>query len=191
MTKHPDNIFDHVRNRSLAHIVRFSAKPQHFQESVAEHSFYVAYIARMLCDLLKDKNITIDAEKTISMALLHDMEEMYSGDILSPFKHHSDKVRDAIREVNRELIQTAFEDLPESLARHYVALWNEENMQESIEARVVKIADRLSLIAKCLEEIRAGNEFFKPIYERELKKLKDTPHSWWKEIRDHVLGEGV
>ncbi len=107
----PLPIFKHILNRSLAHVVRFSAKPQHFSESVAEHSFYVAYIARILCDLIKGNGRIVDAEKVITMALVHDMEEMYSGDILSPFKHYSEKVRAAIREVNQEVVKEAFADI--------------------------------------------------------------------------------
>ncbi|MBI4120713.1 MAG: HD domain-containing protein [Parcubacteria group bacterium] len=180
-------IFDHIRDRSLAHIVRFSGHPQHFEESVADHSFFVAYIASLLCLLLEKNGKTVNREKVTSMALIHDMEERFSGDILSPFKHHSKEVNLAIRKVNRVLVHGIFSDLPKELREYYIALWNEESEQKTIEAQIVKAADRLSLLAKCNEEINAGNEYFRHIYDREYEKLKGDTKAWWLLIKDEVI----
>ena len=181
------DILRHIKNRSLAHIVRYSAHPQHFSESVAEHSFYTAYIAAILCRLLKEEDVEIDTEKTISMALVHDAEEVFSGDILGPFKHYSKEVTEAIRKVNVEIIQDAFEGLPNSLRNHFVSLWVEEGEGVSIEAQVVKMADRLSLIAKSGEEVNAGNEFFREMYEDQLALLNRDDKPWWNAIKAKVL----
>ena len=181
------NVFSHLQKRSLAHIVRFSAYAQNFPESVAEHSFFVAYITAVLCQLLKNKKVKINSEKAVLMALVHDMEEMFSGDILGPFKHHSFEVTSAIRKVNEGLIGEVFAGLPDRLSSQFVSLWNEEGEQKEIEAQVVKLADRLSLVAKCSEEMKGGNQFFKPIYTKELASLKKYNKSWWKKIKNEVL----
>ena len=181
------SVFKHFLDRSLAHVVRFNSRPQHFQESVAEHSFFTAYIASILCDLLSEENIPVNREKVLTMALIHDSEEMFSGDILSPFKHHSPEVKNAIKTVNQELIKEVFEDLPPHIGSRYVALWSEESRQESIEAQVVKMSDRLSLIGKCAEEVTAGNGFFKEIYDKELASLKDDKKEWWQKIKKHIF----
>jgi len=181
------DILRHIKDRSLAHIIRYSSLPKHFKESVAEHSFYTTYITLILCRLLKEEEMEIDAEKAISMALIHDSEEKFSGDILSPFKNYSGEVTDAIRKVNLELIRDAFEGLPTSLTNHFVSLWAEEGEGVSIEAQVVKMADRLSLIAKCGEEVKAGNEFFQEIYEDQLARLNRDDKPWWNKIKGKVL----
>ena len=181
------DILRHITNRSLAHIMRFSAHPQHFKESVAEHSFFTTYITAILCKLLKEEGIEVDAEKAIFMSLVHDSEERFSGDILSPFKNYSPKVNEAIREVNFELIQEAFEGLPDSVKNDFIALWSEEGEGESIEAEIVKKADRLSLLSKCKEEVAAGNEFFREIYEDQLKLLNKDEKPWWHAIKKKVL----
>ncbi|MBI1984492.1 MAG: HD domain-containing protein [Candidatus Wildermuthbacteria bacterium] len=181
------SIFSHILNRSLAHVMRFSSKPQHFKESVAEHSFFVAYIVSILCELLKEAGEKIDAEKALRMALVHDIEETFSGDILGPFKHHSLEVSLAIQKVNKEVIAETFQNLPQSLAGHFVSLWTEEGEGKSIEAQVVKSADRLSLIAKCAEEVKTGNTFFKEIYETQLSSLRQYHVSWWDKIKGKVL----
>lgn len=181
-------LFDHIKDRSLTHVVRFNSTPQHFRESVADHSFFVAYISSLLCRLLREKGVKIDAERATTMALVHDMEEIISGDILSPFKHHSKELNNAIRRVNRKRIKDVFDDLPKKLAAYYTALWREENEQKTIEAQLVKASDTISLLAKCHEEVKAGNEFFLKIYKFEYKNLEKIDHSWWKKIKKDVLG---
>ncbi|MBI2112960.1 MAG: HD domain-containing protein [Candidatus Wildermuthbacteria bacterium] len=181
------DIFSHILNRSLAHVMRFSSKPQHFKESVAEHSFFVAYFTCILCDLLKEAGQDINSEKALRMALVHDLEEVFSGDILSPFKHYSQEVTAAIRKVNLEIIQEAFQGLPAKLSAHYISLWTEEGEGKSIEAKVVKIADKLSLLGKCAEEVKAGNEFFKDMYEWQLQSLRGYDAPWWNLVKQKVL----
>ena len=129
----------------------------------------------------------MDAKKAVQMALLHDQEEGFSGDILNPFKHFNEKVAAAIREVNNETIEMMFEDLPAALKKDFISLWKEEQTRQSIESQIVKIADGLSLISKCFEEMEAGNSYFEEIYKRELKNLKQLDYSWWQRIRSQVL----
>ena len=180
-------IFEHFLNRDLAHVIRFNNRPQHFPESVAEHSFYVAYFVLILCNLLEKKKIKVDTKKALSIALIHDAEEAFSGDILNPFKHFNEKVYQAIRDVNRQMVGEMFTDLPTDLKRELVSLWNTENKSKSIEAQVVKVADKLQLLSKCFEEIQAGNNYFEEIYKDQLSSLKKLPLPWWKKIRDEIL----
>lgn len=184
-------IFDHILNRSLAHVTRFNNRPQHFEESVAEHSFYVAYITQVLCWLLTEEKVKIDTKGAIQMALIHDQEEGFSGDILNPFKHFNPKVERAIKEVNKETINMMFENLPPKMGKDFVNLWHEETERDSIESEVVKVADTLSLIAKCYEEMEAGNNYFAGIYKKEIKNLRSLSHPWWKKIKDLVLSGAV
>jgi 5'-deoxynucleotidase YfbR-like HD superfamily hydrolase len=183
------NIFSHILNRGLAHVMRYSSTPQHFPESVAEHSFYTAYYVSLLCDLLGKIDIQANREKAITMALIHDTEEMFSGDILNPFKHYSKEVKEAILQVSREVIPQMYEGLPDDMKEKYISLWNEESQGESIEAQLVKVADRLSLLSKCAEEVKVGNEFFKKISEVHLQFLIDFDVVWWQKIKDQVLPE--
>jgi putative hydrolase of HD superfamily len=181
------NIFDHILKRDLAHVTRFNNRPQHFPESVAEHSFYVAYFVLIICNLLEKRKIKVDSAKAMKMALIHDSEETVSGDILSPFKNYNDEVYEAIRQVNKVLIKEIFDGLPSDLEKDLISLWKEENRAKSMEAQVVKIADKLSLLSKCFEEIQAGNHYFEEIYKWQLSKLKKIDYPWWQEIREEIL----
>lgn len=180
-------IFSHLLNRSLAHVKRFNNRPQHFPESVAEHSFYVAYFTQILCWVMEKEGEKVDTKKALQMALIHDQEEGFSGDILNPFKHFNEKVAGAIREVNNETIEMMFEDLPDDLKSDLIGLWHEEQSRNSIESQVVKVADGLSLITKCFEEMEAGNSYFEEIYKRELRNLKNFEFSWWQKIKPQIL----
>ena len=180
-------IYDHILNRVLAHVTRFNNRPQHFEESVAEHTFYVAYFVLIICSLLEKKKIKVDTKKALQMALIHDAEEGFSGDILNPFKHFNDNVSKAIRDVNKQMIGEAFEGLPKDLQKNFVELWNEEQVALSTEAQIVKVADKLSLLSKCFEEIQSGNNYFQEIYKWQLSGLKRLDHHWWKKVRDTIL----
>ena len=168
--------------------MRFNLKPQHFPESVADHSYFCAYIVSVLCHLLNEVGEVVDKQKALEMALVHDMEEMFSGDIVTPFKHYSAEVEAAIRKVNKEMIGEVFVGLPKELASHFIALWNEEGAGETMEAQVVKVADKLSLLSKCAEEVRVGNEFFQEIYDQGLKFLEQYDKPWWQKIKPQILG---
>jgi 5'-deoxynucleotidase YfbR-like HD superfamily hydrolase len=181
------NIFDHILSRDLAHVTRFNNRPQHFQESVAEHSFYVAYFSIIICNLLGKKRIKVDTTKVLQMSLVHDAEEAISGDILSPFKNFNEEVYEAIRQVNKQLIKEIFFGLPSDLQNELTSLWTEENASKSIESQIVKVADKLSLLSKCFEEIQAGNHYFEEIYKWQLSKLKKLDFPWWEQIRDELL----
>jgi 5'-deoxynucleotidase YfbR-like HD superfamily hydrolase len=187
-TKSMAYIFKHVQNRRLAHVMRFNVTPQHFPESVVEHSYYTAYFVSILCYMLRNDE-HVNTKKALEMALVHDMEEMFSGDIVTPFKHYSKEVEEAIAKVNKETIPRAFEDLPQGLAQHYINLWTEEGKGETIEAQVVKVADKLSLISKCAEEIRVGNESFQEIYNNGIQFLEAYNKPWWQKIKNQILAE--
>lgn len=179
--------YEHFLDRSLTHVMRFSSIPQQFQESVAEHSFYVAYFTSIVIYFLKKRKERVDEARALKIALIHDMEEKFSGDILTPFKYYSQELYHAIRKVNRETIPLAFEYLPASLAKDFIAFWKEDADRVTKEAQIVKVADKLSLLSKCKEEITLGNAFFKPIYERELKALDELEWPWWQKIKDEIL----
>lgn len=181
------DIFKHFLDRSLSHVVRFSSHEQHFHETVAEHSFYVTYFVAIICHLLKKAGETIDEAKAIKIALVHDMEEAFTGDIVSPFKHYNDELLAAIRKVNQEVIKEVFEGLPQELSSEFISLWQEDLEQKTKEAQVVKLADKISVVAKAYEEVKGGNEFFEPVYEKYLEELHKLDHPWWQKIKGEIL----
>jgi putative hydrolases of HD superfamily len=119
-------------------------------ESIAEHSFGVAVVAMMLVDDLRARGeVEIDGERVLRMALLHDAAEVFTGDIPMPAK---------TKELDEALERAEHAAVARALPQGYVNLWREAETGASVEARVVKAADKVQMLVKALtyEEQRRG-----------------------------------
>lgn len=108
-------------------------------ESIADHSFGVALVAMLLTDALRAEGQVVDGERVLRMALVHDAPEARTGDVPMPVK--SAEVERALDEVDARL---ASELLPDEL----YSSWREAEAAESLEARIVKAADKLQMMIK-------------------------------------------
>lgn len=158
-------LFGH--NRRLNRIIRFNTRHKISSESVAAHSFYVALYALILADIMKEHVDKIDKEKVLIYALLHDMEECVSGDVVRTFKKRMIKAYD---ELTQESINTIFDRFPEHLKTEYINNW--KNNDKGLEGLIVQVADDLSGLVYCIEEINMGNNYFKLIRDSYMKGLK-------------------
>lgn len=118
-------------------------------ESIAEHSFGVCVIAAMLVDDLRARGMTVDGERVLRMALVHDAAEVFTGDIPMPAK--TDRLDIALEEAERSLLGNV-------LPPRELALWEEAEAVQTLEARIVKAADKIQMLVKALtyEQQRRG-----------------------------------
>ena len=61
-------------------------------ESVAAHSYGVAFIAMLLVDRARQRGDEVDAGRTLRMALLHDLTEARIGDLPGTIKPYFDRL---------------------------------------------------------------------------------------------------
>jgi putative hydrolases of HD superfamily len=147
-------------------------------ESIADHSFGVALVALLMTDALREQGQSVDGELVLRMAIVHDAPEARTGDIPMPSK--TAELERGLDELEARL---AGELLPERLARD----WAEAERGESLEARIVKSADKIQMMIKAsvyerqhrgqLEEFWANPKNFRdmglPLAERVFARLRE------------------
>lgn len=125
-------------------------------ESIAEHTLGVAFVASMIVDDLRARGLSVDGEKVLRMALVHDAAEAFTGDIPMPAK--TQELKAALRRAEEDLLEKV-------LSADQLALWRESEAGSSIEARVIKAADKMQMMIKALTYVQQGrgslDEFFR------------------------------
>jgi putative hydrolase of HD superfamily len=116
-------------------------------ESVADHSYAVAVVALLLTDALRASGEVVDGERVLRLALVHDIAEARTGDMPMPSKTEA-----AARALAQVEEQAARELLPQAL----LEAWREAQEAVSLEARIVKAADKLQMMIKVLSYQRQG-----------------------------------
>ncbi|MGZ3724175.1 MAG: HD domain-containing protein [Pseudobdellovibrio sp.] len=149
------------------------------RENTAEHSWHLAVSVLVCANCAPEK---INVEKTMKMALLHDLVEIDAGDTFI-YGDQSAKKSDEERAAKRI---TGL--LPEAVAQDLLAIWHEFEAGESAEARFVAALDRFlplysnylnkgyswqnhnvkseKVIAKCQPPIEAGLPQLWPIAQQ-------------------------
>lgn len=122
-------------------------------ESVAAHSFGVSVTALLLADKFVASGITVNVEKVLRIALLHDWAEVRVGDMPRTATLYFGS------EARKQAETAAFADVVSEVdgaERLYVSLYNDYGHRRSLEARLVKAADVLDLLIQVLALERAG-----------------------------------
>ena len=105
-----------------------------------------------LADELIKRGLTIDVEKMLRMALLHDWAEARVGDFpKTATRYFGSEVR---RQAEMDVLMDMTEDL--SARALYRSLHQEYELRESIESRLVKAADVIDLLVQALALERGG-----------------------------------
>ena len=105
------------------------------QESVAEHSWRLAMMAMLLEDAFD-----CDMNKVIRMCLIHDLGEVFTGDIPTFQKTDDD------RRVEDDQYQAWIDTFPEKEKQMFEDLIVEMAAQETIEAKLYKALDKLEAV---------------------------------------------
>lgn len=125
----------HIAER-LKDTTRHCYTSQGRHESVAEHSWRLCLFAW----LLRDEFPHADVNKVLTMCLIHDLGEAFTGDIPSFEKTDADTSRE-----DTELAQWVA-TLPEPYCADMTALYAEMNALETDEARLYKALDKLEAV---------------------------------------------
>ncbi len=141
-------------------------------ESLSQHSHEVAAISHVLAAIgVKRYGKNLNPERAALLGLYHDMSEILTGDMPTPVKYFNPEIKSAYKKVEKSARERLFNTLPEDLRSEFNFIVNDDEEDTEL-LKIVKAADKLSALIKCIEERKAGNgEFIKA--EQSTRKALD------------------
>jgi 5'-deoxynucleotidase len=145
----------------MKYIERWALMRNSAKENISEHSLEVAMIAHCLAVI---GNVRLgkayDSEKCAMIGIFHDCSEIITGDMPTPVKYYNSDIRDIYHEIEDKANMTLLSMLPEDLRAYYREYFFKEEADAEL-WRLVKAADKISALIKCIAEENAGNTEFK------------------------------
>ena len=158
----------------MKYINRWALMRNTREENLCEHSMEVAMIAHALCtigNVRYGKNL--DANKAALIGLYHDASEIITGDMPTPVKYFNADLKHAYKQVEKVADEKLLEKLPEDMRPAYEEIFRSTDTEEDKYIRkLVKAADKLSALIKCISEINAGNTEFRTAKESTGKAIR-------------------
>ncbi len=151
----------------MKYIERWALMRSTRPENLSEHSLEVAVIAHALATIANVRyGRSLDAGRAALMGMFHDASEIITGDMPTPVKYANGQIHDAYKDVEANAEQRLLDELPQDLAPAYrqilcPAASDAADGDEAYLRCLVKAADKLSALIKCLDETHAGNVEFR------------------------------
>ena len=144
----------------MKYINRWALMRNTINENISEHSLEVAFIAHVLA-LIRNKRFSgnVSPERCALLAMYHDVTEIITGDLPTPIKYYSHEIKGAYDEIEHKAKNTLVSYLPDDLKEDFEPLFCKTSQEEEAWT-LVKAADKLSALIKCLEERQMVNTDF-------------------------------
>ena len=144
----------------MKYIDRWALMRNTESENLDSHSKEVAVIAHALAVIGNVRfNKNYNADRAAVLGLYHDAQEIITGDLPTPVKYQNKKILDAYKEIEDSATERLVSMLPDDLKNEFMSALTGENDEDLLP--LVKAADKLSALIKCIEERKAGNMEFK------------------------------
>lgn len=127
-------------------------------ETLAEHASEVAVITHALAtigNLYFEKSY--DVGKAVTLALFHDVPEVYTGDLPTPIKYNSSEMRENYKLIEKKAVDSLLAHLPSDMAELYRPIIDAD---DDPLYRLVKASDKICAYIKCVDEEKSGNTEF-------------------------------
>ncbi len=167
----------HAFLQGLNNLETIDRAPGYFkyqQHSVAAHSFRVAEIAQMLGDLEEINGQEINWQRLYEKSLNHDYTERFIGDIKTPVKYATHELRQMLSDVESSLTSNFIQnEIPKELQERYKRRLS-EGKDDTIEGKILSVADKMDLIYESYGEIQKGNpsDVFLDMFQESLSTIK-------------------
>lgn len=144
----------------MKYIERWALMRNSRTENICEHSLEVAMIAHVLA-VISNKRLgnDLDADRVAVLAMYHDSTEIITGDMPTPVKYYNEEMKTAFKEVEYVAAKRLLSMLPEDIREEYESVFLEKE-EDAYLWKLMKAADKISAVIKCLDEKKAGNHEF-------------------------------
>lgn len=176
----------------MKYINRWALMRNTREENLSEHSYEVSVISHCLGhigNIRLGKNL--NTEKMATYSLYHDVSEIITGDMPTPVKYLNDEIKSAYKKVEKTATDRLLKMLPVDFIHEYEKALYMEDLTE-YEKKLIKAADKISALIKCIEEQKAGNLEFEDAKNSTLQSIIDMdmeePNIFLKEFLDAYKG---
>ena len=140
------------------YIKRWGLMRNTLPENLSEHAMETAVLAHALA-LIGNEYFqkSYNPDRIATLALFHDVPEVYTGDLPTPVKYFDRNTRESYQNIEDQAIASLLGKLPTPLRTTYRELFQGGSEEEH---RLVKAADKLCAYIKCVEEEKCGNSEF-------------------------------
>ncbi|HHW90610.1 MAG TPA: 5'-deoxynucleotidase [Clostridiales bacterium] len=145
----------------MKYIQRWSLMRSTDVENISQHSQQVAMIGHSLAVI---NNVIFDGDadpdRVCALAVFHEATEVITGDLPTPIKYFNVSLNSAYKELEEMAADKLLGCLPEELRDYYQDLIKPDT--SSYEHKLLKAADKIAALIKCIDEEKSGNtEFLK------------------------------
>ncbi len=169
----------------MRYINRWSLMRNTRTENIEEHSLQVAILAHAIAvirnryfssDDAGNLRIAVNPDRIAVLAIYHDTDEILVGDMPTPVKYFNPEIERVFKSIEKDAVDKLTGMLPEELRQEYSALLAPDRSDPVVaeSMRIVKAADKISALIKCIEEGKAGNSEFVPASKKLKKAIDET-----------------
>lgn len=166
-----ENSFYAMMSR-MKYIERWALMRNTITENISEHSLEVSILAHALAVISRERlGNEVNAERAALIGIYHDVTEIITGDMPTPIKYFNESIQGAFKAVEHAAAERLLGMLPEDMRKSYENLFFFRE-EDAYLWKLVKAADKLSALIKCIEERKAGNTEFLSA-EKSLREILD------------------
>lgn len=172
----------------MKYIERWALMRNSRPENLSEHAVEVSMIAHALCVIGNVRyGRKLDGEKAALIGIYHDASEIITGDMPTPVKYFNSEITGAYKSLEHSAENSLLERLPDDLRPAFKDIFHSEteDEEEKYMRKLVKAADKLSALIKCIEEENSGNREFATAKRSTLKALEEM-RGKYPEVKDFM-----
>jgi 5'-deoxynucleotidase len=130
-------------------------------ENLSTHTLEVSMIAHALAEIGNARlGKNYDSARAAVLSMFHDASEIITGDMPTPVKYKNSEIKSVYKQIEKDANESLLKKLPDDLREIYAPLLNCDSEEDQPLLPLIKAADKISALIKCLEELKMGNKEF-------------------------------